>query len=149
MDIIIGSWEKRKWNTQCSFKNYSSRLERAVSTIRAGRAGTVEEIFVWETTKNYLSTSTRVEFLFRLLLSIGVLFRVGTPYSSIPFRITFRSCQGETQKHGSTCLLRITMGMQIRSLEKFIPKGIMFELGSSKCSDWFKLHRIAEDLYTV
>ena len=43
-----------------------------------------------------LSAPTRVEFLFRVLLGIGVLFRVGTPYSSIPLRITLRSCQGET-----------------------------------------------------
>ena len=47
----------------------------------------------------------------------------GTPHRSIPLRITFRSCQGETQKHGSTCLLRITLSHQIISLEKFIRKG--------------------------
>ena len=66
---------------------------------------------------------TRVEFLFQVLLGTGVLFRVGTPHRSIPLRITFRSCQGETQKHGSTCLLRITLSHQIISLEKFIRKG--------------------------
>ena len=70
---------------------------------------------------------TRVEFLFRVLLSIGVLlgtgvlFLAGTRYNSIPLRITTRSCQGETQKHGSTCLLTITMSLQIMSLGKFIP----------------------------
>ena len=64
-----------------------------------------------------------IEFLFRVLLGIGVLFRVGTPYSSIPLRITLRSCRGKMQKHGSACLLRITMSLQIMSLEKFIPKG--------------------------
>ena len=42
----------------------------------------------------YFSAPTRVEFLSRVLLSIGALFRVGTPYSSIPLRIMFRSCQG-------------------------------------------------------
>ena len=67
---------------------------------------------------------TRVEFLFRVLLGIGALFRVGTPHSSISLCITFRSCQGETQEHGhgNMCLLRITMRLQM-SLEKFIPKG--------------------------
>ena len=52
---------------------------------------------------------TRVEFLFRVLLGIGALFRLVTPHSSVPLCITSRSCEGETQKHGSTCLLRITM----------------------------------------
>ena len=56
----------------------------------------------------------------------GALFRLGTPHSSIPLCITFRSRQGETQKKGSTCLLRITMGLQM-SLEKFIPKGRIVE----------------------
>ena len=56
----------------------------------------------------------------------GALFRLGTPHSGIPLCITFRSRQGETQKHGSTCLLRITMGLQM-SLEKFIPKGRIVE----------------------
>ena len=65
---------------------------------------------------------TRVEFLFRVLLGIGALFRVGTPHSSIPLRLTFRSCQDEAQKQGSTSLPRITMSLQM-SLEKFIPKG--------------------------
>ena len=37
-----------------------------------------------------LSAQTRVEFLFRVLLGIGALFRVGTPHSSIPLRIMFR-----------------------------------------------------------
>ena len=66
---------------------------------------------------------TRVEFLFQVLLGLGMVFRVGTPHRSIPLRITFRSCQGETQKHGSTCLLRITLSQQIISWEKFIRKG--------------------------
>ena len=69
------------------------------------------------------SAPTRVEFLFRVLPFIGVLFRVATPYSSIPLRITLRSCQGEMQKHGSSCLVRKTMSLQIISLQKFIPKG--------------------------
>ena len=71
----------------------------------------------------FLLTVQQPEFLFRVLIGIGTLFRLGTPHSSIPLRITFRSCQGEMQKHGSTCLLRTTMGRQIMSLEKFIPKG--------------------------
>ena len=33
---------------------------------------------------------TRVEFLFRVLLGIGALFRVVTPHSSLPLRITSR-----------------------------------------------------------
>ena len=70
-----------------------------------------------------LICTNRVEILFRVILGIGALFRVGTPHSSIPFRITFRSCQGKPQKHGCTCLLRITMSLQIISLEKFIWKG--------------------------
>ena len=71
---------------------------------------------------------TRVEFLFRVLIGIGALFRVGTPHSSISLRITFRSSQGETQEHvhGNTCLLRITVSLQMPLF-----------LGSSKCSDWF------------
>ena len=50
------------------------------------------------------------------------IFQVGTPHSSVPLRTTFRSCQGETRKYGSACLLRITMSLQIMSFEKFIPK---------------------------
>ena len=34
--------------------------------------------------------TTRVEILFRVLLSIGALFRVVTPHSSVPLRITSR-----------------------------------------------------------
>ena len=45
-----------------------------------------------------------------VLLGIGALFRAGTPHNSIPLRTTFRSCQGEK--------LRITMALQIMSLEK-------------------------------
>ena len=37
--IIVGNLEKRK-------SNYSSRLARALSTIRAGRARAVEEMFM-------------------------------------------------------------------------------------------------------
>ena len=100
--------------------------------------------------------TNRVEFLFRVPLGIGALFRVGTLHSSIPLRITFRNCQCETQKHGSTCLLRITMSMEIifrkictkrKNRRKFL-LCITF-LGSSKCSDWFKLHRIVENFYSV
>ena len=40
---------------------------------------------------------TRVEFLFQVLLGIGMLFRVGTPYSRVSLRITSCSCEGETQ----------------------------------------------------
>ena len=69
------------------------------------------------------SAITLVEFLFRVLLCIGALSRLDTPHISVPLRTTPRSCQGETQKHGSTCLLRITMSLQIMSLENFIPKG--------------------------
>ena len=104
---------------------------------------------------------TRVEFLFRVLLSIGVLlgtgvlFLAGTRYSSIPLRITTRSCQGETQKHGSTCLLTITMSannvfrkIYTKSKKRKFPLCITF-LGSPKCSDWFKLQKIAENFYSV
>ena len=42
------------------------------------------------------SALTRVEFLFRLPLGIGMLFRVGTPYSSVRLCITSRGCEGET-----------------------------------------------------
>ena len=48
-----------------------------------------------------LSTQTRVEFLFRVLLGIGALFRVGTTHRSIPLHITLRSCQGEMGKFGA------------------------------------------------
>ena len=63
---------------------------------------------------------TRVEFLLRVLLGIGALFQVGTPHSSISLHIMFRSCQGETQKHRSTWLPRITMSLQIISLQKLL-----------------------------
>ena len=59
------------------------------------------------------------------------IFRVGTPHSSIPLLITFRSCQGETRKHGSTCLLRIAISLQIMSTENFTPKG---RIGENFCS---------------
>ena len=55
---------------------------------------------------------TRVEFLFQLLPGIGALFRVITPHGSVPLRIASRSCEGETQNHGSTCLLGITMSFK-------------------------------------
>ena len=55
---------------------------------------------------------TRVEFLFRVLLGIGALFRVITPHSTVPLRVTSRGSEGETQKHGSTCLLRITISLK-------------------------------------
>ena len=54
------------------------------------------QIFALET------APTWVEFLFRVLLSIETLFQVDTPHSSIPLRITSRSCDGGMQKHGST-----------------------------------------------
>ena len=48
-----------------------------------------------------ISAQTRVEFLFRVLLGIGTLFRVGTPHRSIPLHVTLRSCQGEMEKFGA------------------------------------------------
>ena len=75
----------------------------------------------------HISAPARVAFLFRVTRGVGALFRVVTPHSSFPLRITFRSCQAETQKHGSACLLRITMSLQIMSLDKFIPKGTIAE----------------------
>ena len=57
----------------------------------------------------FIIAPTRVEFLFRVLLSIGAPFRVVTPHSSVPLRIPSRSCAGKTQKHGTTCLLKITI----------------------------------------
>ena len=69
-------------------------------------------VFICSAT-DIISVPTQVEFLFRVLLGIGVLFRVVTPYnSSVPLRITSRSCEGKTQNHGSTCLLRITMSFK-------------------------------------
>ena len=50
---------------------------------------------------------------FPITWHIGALFRLGTPDRSIPLCITFGRRQGETQKHGGTYLLRITMGVQM------------------------------------
>ena len=42
---------------------------------------------------------TRVELLFRVLLAIGVLFRVGAPHSRVPLGLCIisSSCEDETQ----------------------------------------------------
>ena len=56
---------------------------------------------------------TWVEFLFQVLLGIGTLFRIDIPHSSVPLRITPRSCEGEMQKHGSTYLLRTTTSLRM------------------------------------
>ena len=105
----------------------------------------------------HISSPTPVESEFWVLLGVGALFRVGPPHSSIPPRIKFRRCQGETQENGSACLLRIAMSLQIMCLNKFTPKKTIAEnfysvqlfLGSSKCSEWFKLPRIAENFSSV
>ena len=68
-----------------------------------------------------LSAQTRVEFLFRVLLGIGALFRVGTPHSRIPLRITLRSCQGEMEKFGAR-FLRITMSLANNVYRKIYTK---------------------------
>ena len=75
----------------------------------------------------HISSLTPVESQFWKLLGVGALFRVGPPHSSIPPRIKFRSCQGETQKNGSACLLRIAMSLQIMCLNKFTPKKTIAE----------------------
>ena len=62
---------------------------------------------------NMDSAPTWVEFLFQVLFVIGTLFRVDTQHSSVPLRIMHRGCEGETQKYGSTCLLRITMSLRM------------------------------------
>ena len=42
-----------------------------------------------------------------------VLFQVGTPDSSVPLCVIPRRCEGETQKHGSTCLLRVFLLLMV------------------------------------
>ena len=46
---------------------------------------------------SYYIAPTRVEFLFRVLFGIGMLFRVGTLYNRVSLRVTSCSCEGETQ----------------------------------------------------
>ena len=48
--------------------------------------------------RSELDCTNRAEFLFRVLLGIGRLFRAGTPHSSVPLRITSRSSEGERQR---------------------------------------------------
>ena len=41
---IVGNWEKAMSKSKIFFRNYSNRLARILSAIRAGRARAVEEI---------------------------------------------------------------------------------------------------------
>ena len=141
----------------CSDKN-STNLCLPLPSVRQFALRSIEPL---------VAAPTRVEFLFQVPLGIGALFRVprgigallrvGTLHSSIPLHIALRSCQGKTQKHGSTCLLRKTMTLANNVFRKIYAKRkdstkfllcITF-LGSSKCSNWFKLNRIAEKFYSV
>ena len=96
----------------------SCKHRQAVKTLQA------EKKLCWESCNFYIAiyisedgrqhgAPTRIEFLFRVLLGIGGLFWVGTTHSSAPLHITSRSYEGETQKHGSTCLLKITMSLKL------------------------------------
>ena len=55
------------------FRNYSSRLARVLSTIRAGRARTIEEMFTRKLTKNS-------EYLEILLSYLNNPFKRGNPF---------------------------------------------------------------------
>ena len=55
--------EKKESETLKTFQNYWVRLARALSTIRAGRAGEVEEMFMRKLTKNYTYLEILVPYL--------------------------------------------------------------------------------------
>ena len=44
VEDIVENFRKRKLKNSKLFRNYSSRLARALSTIRAGRARTLEQM---------------------------------------------------------------------------------------------------------
>ena len=47
--------------------------------------------------QTHLPVQTLAEFLFQVLIGLGLLFRVYTPYSRVPLRTISYSCEGETQ----------------------------------------------------
>ena len=50
--LLLEIEKKKESKTLKLFRNYSSRLGRALSTIRAGRARAVKEMFMRKLTKN-------------------------------------------------------------------------------------------------
>ena len=61
-NIIVGI-EKKESKKLKFFRNYSSRLARVLSTIRAGRAREVEEMFTRKLTKNQACLEILVPYL--------------------------------------------------------------------------------------
>ena len=80
------------------------------------------------------------------LLGTGVLFRVVTPPSSVPLRVTSRSCEDETQSYGSTSLLRITVSFKFCLLLRVWLSVIGLNNAEyQKCSTQYDLHKIVEN----
>ena len=77
----------------------------------------------------YCTAPTRVEFLFWVLLRIGMLFRVGTLYSRVSLRITSEAMKARG-KSGRTCLL---MSIKLRGHGgKIYFVSVLFELWISE-----------------
>ena len=61
-NIIAKNWEKGKEKTDKKFRKNSSRLARVLSTIRAGKAREVEDMFTRKLTRNQVHLEILVPY---------------------------------------------------------------------------------------